>query len=86
MGSVNNDMGAPKGMSPPIIPTPKAQVASVSVWLCGPRLVRIWLTLKAPDDTIRENSMVMAMMFRVIGSVTNRCFCHHVAPSISAAS
>jgi hypothetical protein len=30
--------------------------------------------------------MVMAMMLRIIGRVTYRVRCHHVAPSIAAAS
>src|ERR1043166_10142253 len=36
--------------------------------------------------TISEESTVMEMMLRTIGSVTYQIFCHQLAPSISAAS
>ncbi len=36
--------------------------------------------------TISENSAVMVMMLRIIGSVTYHIFCHQLAPSMAAAS
>src|SRR5436853_2051289 len=36
--------------------------------------------------TISENSVVIAMMLRIIGSVTYQIRCHQLAPSIAAAS
>src|SRR3954463_13060654 len=36
--------------------------------------------------TISENSVVIAMMLRIIGSVTYQMRCHELAPSMAAAS
>src|ERR1700709_2781045 len=36
--------------------------------------------------TISEKSVVMAMMLRIIGSVTYQMRCHQLAPSMAAAS
>ena len=41
---------------------------------------------KLAKVTISENSTVIAMMLRIIGSVTNQMRCHQLAPSIAAAS
>ena len=41
---------------------------------------------KLANVTMSENSTVMAMMLRIIGSVMWRNFCQALAPSIAAAS
>src|SRR3954463_5233372 len=41
---------------------------------------------KFANVTISENSVVIAMMLRIMGSVTYQMRCHQLAPSIAAAS
>ena len=41
---------------------------------------------KLAKVTISENSTVIAMMLRIIGSVMYQSFCHQLAPSMAAAS
>src|ERR1700726_4711818 len=41
---------------------------------------------KLAKVTMRENSVVIAMMLRIIGRVTYQMRCHQLAPSIEAAS
>src|ERR1700727_367946 len=53
---------------------------------CGPPEVRIRTISKSAKVTIKLNSTVMAMMLRIIGSVTKNSFCTADAPSIEAAS
>ena len=56
------------------------------VWSIGPPAVRMRTMSKLANVTISENSAVMAMMFRIIGSVTYRVRGHQFAPSTAAAS
>jgi hypothetical protein len=86
IGNMNNETLAPSGMSPPSIPRRKAQVAKRWVWSSGPPEVRIRTMSKFANVTISENSAVIAMMLRIIGSVTYQIRCHQLAPSIAAAS
>src|SRR5437764_15252988 len=68
------------------MPTQNAQVANTCVRSIGPPAVRIRTMSKFAKVTIRENKAVMAMMLRIIGSVTYHMRCHQLAPSIAAAS
>src|ERR1700682_1686715 len=86
IGSMNSETLAPSGISLPSMPTLKAQVAKIWVWSSGPPAVRIRTMSKFAKVTIRENSVVIAMMLRIIGSVTYQMRCHQLAPSIAAAS
>ena len=52
----------------------------------GPPAVIIRTMSKLAKVTISENSTVIAMMLRIIGSVTWTNFCQALAPSIDAAS
>src|SRR5207249_12258199 len=63
-----------------------AQVAKTCVWSIGPPLVRMRTMSKFAKVTISENSTVIAMMLRIIGSVMYQIFCHQLAPSLAAAS
>ena len=83
---MNSDTLAPSGMSPPWMPTRNAQVANTCVVSSGPPAVRMRTMSKLAKVTISENSAVMAMMLRIIGSVTYQMRCHQLAPSIAAAS
>ena len=56
------------------------------VWSSGPPAVRMRTMSKLAKVTISENSVVIAMMLRIIGSVTYQMRCHQLAPSIAAAS
>src|SRR5208282_1921922 len=53
---------------------------------CGPPAVRMRTMSKSAKVTIRLNSTVIEMMFRIIGKVTKISFCTAFAPSIAAAS
>src|ERR1700736_3432382 len=86
IGTMNSDTLAPSGMSLPSMPTLKAQVAKIWVWSSGPPAVRIRTMSKFAKVTMRENSVVIAMMLRIIGSVTYQMRCHQLAPSMAAAS
>ena len=83
---MNSDTEAPSGMSPPWMPSRKAQVAKTCVRSIGPPAVRIQTMSKLAKVTMSENSVVIAMMLRIIGSVMWMNFCHALAPSIAAAS
>ena len=83
---MNSDTQAPSGMSPPWMPSQNDQVANTCVLSIGPPAVRMRTMSKLAKVTISENSAVMAMMLRIIGSVTYQMRCHQLAPSISAAS
>ncbi len=54
--------------------------------LRGPPAVMICTMSKLANVTISENSTVMAMMLRIIGSVMWMNFCQALAPSMDAAS
>src|SRR3981189_2229009 len=86
IGNINSETLAPSGISLPSIPTRKAQVAKMWVWSSGPPKVRIRTISKFAKVTISENNVVIAMMLRIIGSVTYQMRCHQLAPSIAAAS
>src|SRR2546425_3859232 len=73
---MNSDTQAPSGRSPPSMPSWNAQVAKTCVWSIGPPLVRMRTMSKLAKVTISENSTVMAMMLRIIGSVMYQIFCH----------
>ena len=83
---MNRDTEAPSGMSLPWMPSLKAQVAKTCVWSTGPPAVRMRTMSKLAKVTMSENSTVIEMMLRIIGSVTYQIFCHQLAPSIAAAS
>ncbi len=83
---MNSDTQAPSGMSPPWMPSQNDQVANTCVLSMGPPAVMMRTMSKLANVTISENSAVMAMMLRIIGSVTYHMRCHQLAPSISAAS
>src|SRR5439155_22766063 len=86
IGNMNSETLAPSGISLPSIPTRKAQVAKMWVWSSGPPKVRMRTISKFAKVTISENSVVIAMMLRIIGSVTYQMRCHQLAPSMAAAS
>src|SRR5262252_9314693 len=86
IGAMNSETLAPSGMSPPSMPSRNAQVAKMWVVSIGPPAVRMRVMSKLAKVTISENSVVMAMMLRIIGSVTYQIRCHQLAPSMAAAS
>src|SRR4030088_2130748 len=86
IGSMNSETLAPSGISPPSMPMRNAQVAKMWVWSSGPPAVRMRTMSKFAKVTISENSVVMAMMLRIIGRVINQMRCHQLAPSMAAAS
>src|SRR5438270_5116518 len=86
IGTMNSETLAPSGISLPSMPTRNAQVAKMWVWSSGPPKVRMRTISKFANVTISENSVVIAMMLRIIGSVTYQMRCHQLAPSIAAAS
>src|SRR5262245_39593913 len=86
IGTMNSETLAPSGMSLPWMPIQNAQVAKTWVRSIGPPAVRMRTMSKLAKVTIRENSAVMAMMLRIMGSVTYHMRCHQLAPSIAAAS
>src|SRR5712664_2601164 len=86
IGNMNSETLAPSGISLPSIPTRKAHVAKMWVWSSGPPKVRMRTISKFAKVTISENSVVIAMMLRIIGSVTYQMRCHQLAPSMAAAS
>src|SRR6476646_4482806 len=86
IGAMNSETLAPSGMSLPSMPTRNAQVAKMWVWSSGPPAVRMRTISKFANVTISENSVVIAMMLRIIGSVTYQIRCHQLAPSMAAAS
>src|SRR6266851_2700074 len=86
IGNMNSETLAPSGISLPSIPTRKAHVAKMWVWSSGPPKVRMRTISKFAKVTISENSVVIAMMLRIIGNVTYQMRCHQLAPSIAAAS
>src|SRR5215471_17130844 len=86
IGAMNSETLAPSGMSLPSMPTRNAQVAKIWVLSSGPPAVRMRTMSKLANVTISENSVVIAMMLRIIGSVTYQMRCHQLAPSIAAAS
>ncbi len=83
---MKSETEAPSGMSLLWMPSWNAQVAKICVWSTGPPLVRMRTMSKFAKVTISENSTVIEMMLRIIGSVTNHRRCHQLAPSIAAAS
>src|SRR3954453_16214616 len=85
-GSMNSETLAPGGISPPSMPIRTAQVAKMWVWSRGPPAVRMRTISKFANVTISENNVVIAIMLRIIGSVTYQMRCHQLAPSIAAAS
>ena len=68
------------------MPTLNAHVAKICVWSTGPPEVSTRTMSKFAKVTISENSAVIAMTLRIIGSVMYQIFCHQFAPSIAAAS
>src|SRR3569832_2906576 len=86
IGTMNSETLAPSGISLLWIPTWKAQVANRCVVSSGPPEVRMRTMSKFANVTISENSVVIAMMFRIISNVTYQMRCHQLAPSIAAAS
>src|SRR5579863_2726977 len=86
IGTMNSEALAPSGMSLPSMPTRNAQVAKMWVWSSGPPEVRMRTISKFAKVTMSENSVVIAIMLRIIGSVTYQMRCHQLAPSIAAAS
>src|ERR1700737_134921 len=86
IGTMNSDTLAPSGMSPPSMPRRNAQVAKICVWSSGPPAVRMRTISKLANVTINENSVVIAMMLRIIGSVMYQMRCRQLAPSMAAAS
>ena len=83
---MNSETAAPSGMSLPWMPSQNDQVANTWVRSIGPPAVRMRTMSKLAKVTISENSAVIAMMLRIIGSVTYQMRCHQLAPSIAAAS
>ena len=83
---MNSETLAPSGMSLPWMPTQNAQVANTWVRSIGPPAVKMRTMSKLAKVTISENSAVIAMMLRIIGSVTYHMRCHQLAPSMAAAS
>src|SRR5262249_26855791 len=86
IGTMNSETLAPSGMSLPWMPSQNAQVAKTWVLSSGPPAVRMRTMSKLAKVTISENSAVIAMMLRIIGSVTYHMRCHQLAPSMAAAS
>src|SRR5450755_2816394 len=86
IGTMNSETLAPRGISLPSMPTLNAHVAKIWVWSSGPPDVRMRTISKFAKVTISENSVVIAIMLRIIGSVTYQIRCHQLAPSIAAAS
>src|SRR5229473_539537 len=86
IGTMNSETLAPSGISLPSMPTRNAQVAKMWVWSSGPPAVKMRTISKFAKVTISENSVVIAMMLRIIGSVTYQMRCHQLAPSMAAAS
>src|SRR5829696_1933157 len=86
IGTMNSEIDAPSGMSPPSMPSLNAQVANMWVRSMGPPAVRMRTMSKFAKVTMSENSVVMAMMFRIIGRVTYQSFWSQLAPSIAATS
>src|ERR1700733_2571730 len=86
IGTMNSETLAPSGISLPSMPMRNAQVAKMWVWSSGPPAVRMRTISKFAKVTISENSVVIAMMLRIIGSVTYQIRCHQLAPSMAAAS
>src|SRR5262249_44258965 len=86
IGTMNSETLAPSGMSPPSMPTRKAQVANTWVLSIGPPAVRMRTISKLAKVTISEKSAVIAITLRIIGSVTYHRRCHQLAPSMAAAS
>src|ERR1700732_2128927 len=86
IGTMNSETLAPSGISLPSIPIRKAQVAKIWVWSSGPPYVRMRTISKLAKVTINENSVVIAMMLRIIGSVMYQMRCRQLAPSMAAAS
>src|SRR3954469_2173166 len=86
IGTMNSETLAPSGMSLPSMPMRNAQVAKMCVWSSGPPAVRMRTISKFANVTISENRVVIAMMLRIMGSVTYQMRCHQLAPSIAAAS
>src|SRR3974390_1073672 len=70
IGAMNSETLAPSGMSPPSMPSRNAQVAKMWVVSIGPPAVRMRGVSKFAKVTISENSVVIAMMLRIIGSAT----------------
>src|SRR5215468_3485604 len=68
------------------MPSQNDQVANTWVRSIGPPAVRMRTMSKLAKVTISENSVVIAMMLRIIGRVTYQIRCHQLAPSIAAAS
>src|SRR5260370_7918558 len=66
IGNINSETLAPRGMSPPSIPTRNAQVAKIWVWSNGPPAVRIRTMSKLAKVTISKNSFLIPMMLRII--------------------
>src|SRR5262249_33690978 len=86
IGTMNSETLAPSGMSLPWMPTQNDQVAKTWVRSIGPPAVRMRTMSKLAKVTMSENKAVMAMMFRIIGSVMYHMRCHQLAPSMAAAS
>src|SRR4051812_11055055 len=86
IGTMNSEIEAPSGMSPPSMPSLNAQVAKTWVRSIGPPAVRMRTMSKFAKVTMSENSAVMAMMFRIIGMVMYQSFWSQFAPSIAATS
>src|SRR3979411_481660 len=86
IGTMNSETLAPSGISLPSIPILNAHVAKMWVWSSGPPDVRMRTISKFAKVTISENSVVIAIMLRIIGSVTYQMRCHQLAPSMAAAS
>src|SRR6266550_707670 len=66
IGTMNSETLAPSGISLPSMPTRKAQVAKMWVWSSGPPKVRMRTISKFAKVTMSENSVVIAMMLRII--------------------
>src|SRR6185437_4735167 len=86
IGTMNSETLAPSGISLPSMPTLNAHVAKIWVWSSGPPAVRMRTMSKFAKVTISVNSVVIAMILRIIGNVTYQIRCHQLAPSIAAAS
>src|ERR671921_535344 len=80
IGTMNSEIDAPSGMSPPSMPSLNAQVANMWVRSMGPPAVRMRTMSKFAKVTMSENSVVMAMMFRIIGRVTYQSFWNQLEP------
>src|SRR5262249_61381837 len=85
-GNMNSDTEAPSGMSPDLMPSMNAEVANTGGMLRGPPAVMICTMSKLAKVTMVENSIVMAMMLRIVGSVMWTKRCQALAPSMAAAS